>query len=366
VWLYAASDFAAAPRAAPHSYWVGVNAIAWSPDGALLAFGDSENLVHVLDVRAGVERFTLVGHVDFVEGVAFSPDGTLLASAGSSRDRTIRLWDMSTGQQVRLLEGHTSGVSGVAWSPDGTRLVSGGDDLRVWDVATGQTLLVMSDFYNGPECVAWSPDGSRLAFGSYEGMFAWDAATSQKLYSVPGSGGAVTAVAFSPDGALLAYGGQDNSVHLLEVQTGRELIALTNHTEPIIGINWSPDGALLASAAGDGTVRVWGLAGTAAGSSAPSTGSETPLPATDAGASGACTITLSEVAFLFPQPNMENQGPDFEVVSAGANLELNGQTTGADGMTWYRLSSGKWALGLMLFMSTDVPPECADLPVVSP
>lgn len=260
VWLYAANDFAAGPRAVQHSYWVGVNTMAWSPDGVLLAFGDSENEIHLLVVQSGVERDLPQGHTDFVEDVAFSPNGALLASAGSNRDRAIRLWDTTTGQQIRLLEGHTGSVAGIAWSPDGTRLVSGGgDDLRVWDVAAGQLLFVISDFYYSPECVAWSPDGSRLAFGSYEGVLVWDAATGQKLYSIPSNGEAVRAAAFSPNGTLLAYGGQDGGVHILDAQSGREIVALTSHTDQVIEIGWSPDGTRLASAAGDNTVRVWGL-----------------------------------------------------------------------------------------------------------
>lgn len=260
VWLYTASDFSAEPRDVQHSYWVGVNAMTWSPDGALWAFGDSQDEIHLLVAESGAERATLRGHNDFVEDVAFSPDGALLASAGSSQDRTVRVWDVVTGQQVRLLEGHTGGVAGVAWSPDGKRLVSGGGhELRVWDMTDGQTVLVMTDFQYGPDCVAWSPDGSRLASGSYDGVHVWNAVTGQKLFSLPSDGDAVGVVAFSSDGALLAYGGQDTIVHVMTVETGQEIVALTKHTDWVEAIRWSPDGTLLASAAKDGTVRVWGL-----------------------------------------------------------------------------------------------------------
>ena len=77
-----------------------------------------------------------------VEDVAFSPDGKLLATAGS--DGYVRLWNPATGQAVggelpadpgTGLLGHT--VYGVAFSPDGTVLVSTAVDglVQSWRVS---------------------------------------------------------------------------------------------------------------------------------------------------------------------------------------------------------------------------------------
>ncbi len=219
-----------------------VNAVAFSPDGKVLASGNADHTIKLWDLAAAAELRTLRGHSGTVYFVAFAPDGRSLASA--SADRTIKVWDVASGAELRTFRGHSKAAYGVAFSPNGEVLASASHDgsIKLWDAASGKELLSLPGHTWAAIALAFSPDGGRLASTGGDGTVRlWHTATGKELRTFTGHRTWVWSVAFGPEGKVLASGEYDGAMKLWDVETGREIATLKGHI-----VAFSPDGRKLA------------------------------------------------------------------------------------------------------------------------
>jgi len=238
--------------------------IAFHPQGTHLAVVGYTGRVQVLDITptGDAEWLALSAHDDWVYKVAYSPDGAMLASA--SWDGTAKVWNAHTGELVQTLS-HTDTVNSVAFSPDGRHLAtaSGDTTAKVWDVATGEEQFTLASNDRGIHIlygvydVTYSPDGERLATaGGDMTVSIWESATGRHLRKVDA---AALSVVFSPDGSLFA-GAWDWLINVWD--------AASLDSEPVwqftaddlgftMDVAFSPDSTRLAGAHPDGAVSLW-------------------------------------------------------------------------------------------------------------
>ena len=206
--------------------------------------------------------YTLKGHRDRVLALAISGDGAYLAS--SSRDKTIKLWDVNTRQEVHSFNGKSARMNGIAFSPNGRLLASGE---AIWDVESKKRIHVLEGGLVAR--VDYSPDGSLLAVALlddrdiFQPTRLWDVASGKLVHEFDNQGDNVThSIAFSPDGELLAVANPFGTVALWNVKSGQITTTFDcgNKNAGMHDVIFSPKGDVLAAAGTDYKVRLWDMA----------------------------------------------------------------------------------------------------------
>lgn len=198
--------------------------LALSRDGRKLASGGCDRLVNVWDLSAGLAKAkveqSIENHADWVFGVAFSPDAKHLLTC--SRDKTAKVWDLTTKESVLTFPDHQNPVYGVAATPDGKFGLSAGDDnqVRIWN-ATGE---------------------------------------GKQVRTLGGHAKAIFRVLYHPSQPLAATCSADQTVRLWNPDNGQNVRTLSGHTDWIYALAFSPDGSRLASGSWNGEVKIWNVA----------------------------------------------------------------------------------------------------------
>ncbi|HOU13737.1 MAG TPA: protein kinase [Anaerolineae bacterium] len=237
-----------------------INAIAFSPDGEMLASGSEDGTVRVWRMDDLKDMYPPLQFTAQVNDVAFSPDGTVL-TVGSS-DSTVGLWQVSDGKLLRKIKSQADSIASIAFAPSGDLLALGtfDDVILIVQTSDGKRIKTLKGHKSWISGLAFSPDGLLLASTAMDNTARlWDVADGSTHAILKGHQKEACGITFTPDGLIVVSGSYDRTLKFWRVKDGALLHTLTGHTDAIFGVAFSPDGRMLASASGDGTVRVWGL-----------------------------------------------------------------------------------------------------------
>lgn len=244
-----------------------LTALAISRDGAHVAVASWDFCAFGWNVEEGGEPTQYIvpdeGLYNAVDCVAYSPDGARIAYGG--KDHAARIHDVASGELLLTLRGHGDDVTGIAFTTDGERIATTCVDsvVRVFDAANGELVCSMRGATPSASGLVFTPDDRALLVSTADGrVLEFDATHSNYGAIRAALPTAAYAVRFSPDGKLLASCSHDGRVQLFSTSNFERVADWQAHerSKCAITLAFTPDGDELLSCSYDGTIRRWDVA----------------------------------------------------------------------------------------------------------
>jgi WD40 repeat protein len=245
-----------------------VTNLVYSPGKKSLAWIEDRNRILVWDVSTDKKKWTQKAGNTTVTVIAFSPDGEILASGNSNGGITIR--NSVTGKQLAFINNpSTAAITDLAFSAQGLLAATDAQaKLFLLDPARGYQQNLLK---GGQEVGAFkfSVDGTILAGSTPDSRInLWYANQVQQSNSADNPyikeaviepSNVVTGLVFNGDNGILATTDKDALIELWDVAKGELLHTLIGHWDRIAGLAFNNNHRTLASIGYDGQLIIWDL-----------------------------------------------------------------------------------------------------------
>lgn len=228
--------------------------------GLRSALDGDEFILWDLVTRKVVRTFSRPKDDSLIDSVDLSPDlRHVLALAGNY----IEIWDLETGKLIHVLGGHTDYVRTARFSPQDQYVLSQSSDhtVRLWETTSGKELWKLEEPSSGYQMpVAFSHDG-HVAFVSGDDktikMLEIPSGKIIKVFS--GHPDDVTSIAVSRDGTYLISGTDKGGMILWNIASGEPVRTISGQTQAAVAVNFSPDRNYIYSVGPDHNIERWNL-----------------------------------------------------------------------------------------------------------
>src|SRR5438105_11057732 len=168
------------------------------PDQSQLAMGGPSRLVKIFSTKTNELQHKIKKHTEWVTAVAFSPNGQMLASA--DRNGGISIWDPDNAQELFTLGGHKSAVTTLSWRADSKLLASASEDgsIKLWELKEGKQAKNWNAHSGGALSVSYAHDGRLISCGRDNAITLWNSGGGRER-NAEGSCDLPLRVAFSYD-----------------------------------------------------------------------------------------------------------------------------------------------------------------------
>jgi periodic tryptophan protein 2 len=238
-----------------------ISTVSVNSSGEWLAFG-SERLGQLLVWEWQSETYVLKqqGHAHGMNAVSYSPNGAMCVTGGE--DSKVKVWHTATGFCFITFVEHAAAVRAVEFMHKGNAVVSASLDgtVRAFDLVRYRNFRTLTtpaptQFVS----VALDPSDEIVCAGTQDSfeIFVWSLKTGRLLDVLSGHEGPVSSLSFNPIEPVLASSSWDKSIKLWDVFESKAATQTFAHSSDVLCVAFRPDGKELASSSLDGHIYFW-------------------------------------------------------------------------------------------------------------
>eukprot|EP00939_MAST-03C_sp_MAST-3C-sp1_P003297 g3297.t1 len=159
-------------------------------DPNYFASASLDKTVKVWCLNAVDPNFSLEGHAQGVNCIAYMPGGDRPFLASGSDDLTVKIWDYQTKACVHTLTGHEKNISAVEFHPTLPLIISGSEDatIRMWHSVTYRCETTLNYGMERAWTIGTMPGSNMIGFGYDDGTVVIKIGSDEPVISMDKSG----------------------------------------------------------------------------------------------------------------------------------------------------------------------------------